>query len=177
MNVGERPMLQSIGDIIDASRAAWSFGGAVPENFKEHVRRSVPGYDAGHEMILHISDFLVHDDSVCYEIGSSTERADRCAGRTSRRPVHLNWPEHRAIYGRCTIQRFEQEWRPADFLRRRELGCALTCALASTMISSEATISRQPRSWPSQTAYARCLNHSLRQPTSRCLGAPALSTS
>jgi len=88
MNVAERPMLQSVGDGIEATRSAWSFGGSVAETFEEHVRRSVPGYDAGHELVLQISDFFVHDDSVCYEIGSSTGKlicalAERHAGRGS----------------------------------------------------------------------------------------------
>ena len=90
MNVAERPMLQSVGDSIEAPRSAWSFGGAVPETFEEHVRRSVPGYDAGHEMVLQISDFFVHDDSVCYEIGSSAGKliaalAERHDGREQQR--------------------------------------------------------------------------------------------
>lgn len=71
MNVAERPLLQSVGDSIAAPRSAWSFGGAVPETFEEHVRRSVPGYDTGHEIILQVSDFFVHDSSMCYEIGAS----------------------------------------------------------------------------------------------------------
>lgn len=61
-----------VGDNIAAPNAAWSFGADVPETFVSHVRRSVPFYDAGHELICEVSDFFVKDDSVCYEIGVST---------------------------------------------------------------------------------------------------------
>lgn len=61
-----------VGDSIAAHNAGWSFGEDVPETFVNHVRRSVPFYDAGHELICELSDFFVKDDSICYEIGVST---------------------------------------------------------------------------------------------------------
>ena len=61
-----------VGDNIVAPNASWSFGADVPATFVSHVRRSVPFYDAGHELICQVSDFFVKDDSVCYEIGVST---------------------------------------------------------------------------------------------------------
>ena len=61
-----------VGDNIAAPNAAWSFGADVPGTFVSHVRRSVPFYDAGHELICEVSDFFVKDDSMCYEIGVST---------------------------------------------------------------------------------------------------------
>jgi tRNA (cmo5U34)-methyltransferase len=62
----------SVGDGILAPNASWSFGAEVPKTFLEHVRRSVPLYDAGHDLICQISDFFVNDGSVCYELGVST---------------------------------------------------------------------------------------------------------
>jgi tRNA (cmo5U34)-methyltransferase len=61
-----------VGHDIDTSRANWSFDGAVAETFVDHVRQSVPLYDAGHDLTCRISDYFVRDDSTCYELGAST---------------------------------------------------------------------------------------------------------
>ncbi|CAA6818553.1 MAG: methyltransferase domain protein [uncultured Sulfurovum sp.] len=59
------------GDNIDAKNANWKFNGSMVENFEEHVRKSVPLYKEGHDLILKLSDYFVKNDSVCYELGSS----------------------------------------------------------------------------------------------------------
>ena len=61
-----------VGHEIEAKRASWSFDGTVAETFVDHVRQSVPLYDAGHDLVCSISDYFVRDDSTCYEIGTST---------------------------------------------------------------------------------------------------------
>jgi tRNA (cmo5U34)-methyltransferase len=61
-----------VGDGIAAERGAWSFGGDVAKTFVSHVRRSVPFYEEGHDLVCSLSDFFVSQDSVCYEIGVST---------------------------------------------------------------------------------------------------------
>ena len=61
-----------VGQDIESQRAGWSFAGSVPDTFVEHVRRSVPLYEAGHDLVCQISDYFCHDDSVCYEVGAST---------------------------------------------------------------------------------------------------------
>lgn len=61
-----------VGDGIDAGNAGWSFAGEVAKSFSIHVRRSVPLYDEGHELICRISDYFVHEHSVVYELGVST---------------------------------------------------------------------------------------------------------
>lgn len=61
-----------VGQDIETGRADWSFGGNVADTFVSHVRQSVPYYDAGHDLICALSDYFVHPDSVCYEIGAST---------------------------------------------------------------------------------------------------------
>jgi tRNA (cmo5U34)-methyltransferase len=61
-----------VGQDIDVTRANWTFAGGVADTFVEHVRRSVPYYDAGHDLVCQVSDFFCHGDSVCYEIGVST---------------------------------------------------------------------------------------------------------
>ena len=62
----------NVGQHIEVAPANWSFAGNVADTFVEHVRRSVPYYDAGHNLVCAISDFFCHADSVCYEIGVST---------------------------------------------------------------------------------------------------------
>ena len=70
--MGEKQNLESVGEEIVAKEAAWSFGGATPKNFNEHVRRSVPYYEDGHELIVKLSDYFIKDGSVCYDLGTST---------------------------------------------------------------------------------------------------------
>lgn len=60
------------GDNIQAKNAGWTFGGDVCDKFDDHVLKSVPLYNEGHDLVLKVSDFFINDDSVCYEIGCST---------------------------------------------------------------------------------------------------------
>jgi len=59
------------GDEIEAQNANWKFNGSMVEHFEEHVAKSVPLYNEGHELIAKLSDYFVKDDSICYELGSS----------------------------------------------------------------------------------------------------------
>jgi tRNA (cmo5U34)-methyltransferase len=61
-----------VGDGIVARNSEWSFGGGVAESFTEHVRRSVPLYDEGHDLICRISDYFVQENSLVYDLGTST---------------------------------------------------------------------------------------------------------
>ena len=62
----------SVGDNIDSGNASWKFSGEMVKDFEGHVSKSVPLYNEGHDIILKISDYFVKNDSVCYEIGTST---------------------------------------------------------------------------------------------------------
>lgn len=64
--------MQNSGDKIKAENANWKFNGSMVDNFETHVRKSVPLYEEGHQLISNLSDYFVKDDSVCYELGSST---------------------------------------------------------------------------------------------------------
>lgn len=64
--------LEAVGENIIAKEASWSFGGDTPKVFTDHVRRSVPFYDVGHELICKLSDFFIKDNSICYDLGTST---------------------------------------------------------------------------------------------------------
>ena len=60
------------GDGIKAQNANWRFNGDVVDQFETHVRKSVPLYEEGHDLIVKLSDYFVKEDSICYELGSST---------------------------------------------------------------------------------------------------------
>ena len=62
----------SVGDNIDSQNAAWKFSGEMVNDFEEHVAKSVPIYNEGHDIILKISDYFIKNDSICYELGTST---------------------------------------------------------------------------------------------------------
>ena len=61
-----------VGQNIETESAGWRFDEGVTETFVDHIRQSVPLYDEGHDLTCQISDYFVHDDSICYEIGAST---------------------------------------------------------------------------------------------------------
>ncbi|MFJ8299074.1 methyltransferase domain-containing protein [Streptomyces sp. NPDC094447] len=60
-----------VGQGIAVANAGWTFSGPTAESFGEHVRRSVPSYEEGHQLIEKISDFFVRPESTVYEIGTS----------------------------------------------------------------------------------------------------------
>ena len=75
------------GDSIVSKNASWSFGGNVAKHFDAHVRRSVPLYEEGHDLIGKISDFFLSNESKCYDLGCSTgkliyELEKNIAGKT-----------------------------------------------------------------------------------------------
>lgn len=61
-----------VGNNITAANAGWSFDKGVASTFDEHVKSSVPLYVEGHKLICDISDYFVSDDSICYDLGTST---------------------------------------------------------------------------------------------------------
>jgi tRNA (cmo5U34)-methyltransferase len=64
--------MNKAGDDIKAQNANWKFSGDMVESFDTHVKKSVPLYDEGHTLISNLSDYFIKDDSICYELGSST---------------------------------------------------------------------------------------------------------
>ncbi|PRB03819.1 methyltransferase [Chryseobacterium sp. MYb7] len=52
--------------------ANWKFSGDIVQEFDKHILSSVPLYEQGHTLISNLSDFFLSNDSVCYELGSST---------------------------------------------------------------------------------------------------------
>jgi tRNA (cmo5U34)-methyltransferase len=80
-----------VGQDIETGRADWSFGGNVADTFVSHVRQSVPYYDAGHDLICALSDYFVHPDSVCYEIGASTGQLIRKLAEHHAHKPEVQW--------------------------------------------------------------------------------------
>ncbi len=64
--------MANVGNSIKAKRSDWSFEGDVFKNFDEHVKKSVPLYDEGHNLIVNLSDYFIRNNSLVYDIGSST---------------------------------------------------------------------------------------------------------
>lgn len=77
--------MSGVGDNIEAPNAGWSFGGEVPRSFDSHVRRSVPLYAEGHDLICRLSDYFLAENSIVYDLGTATgELLRKLAERHSR---------------------------------------------------------------------------------------------
>ena len=77
----------SAGQNIRVQEAAWSFSGKTPETFSDHVKKSVPFYTKGHELVGKLSDYFVKDQSICYDLGTSTGvLLSKLARRHANRP-------------------------------------------------------------------------------------------
>ena len=61
-----------VGENIQVGKADWRFRGEVVKNFDDHVKKSVPFYEEGQELICKISDYFVKDRSTCFDLGCST---------------------------------------------------------------------------------------------------------
>ncbi len=54
------------------TRGKWSFGGRIPKEFDTHIKKSVPFYYEGHQIILGLSDYFLSKKSLCYDLGCSS---------------------------------------------------------------------------------------------------------
>ena len=62
----------NVGENINASNANWSFGGSTAKEFDEHVKKSIPLYEYGQELICQLSDYFLKEGSQVFDLGSST---------------------------------------------------------------------------------------------------------
>jgi tRNA (cmo5U34)-methyltransferase len=67
----------NVGEEISAANASWTFGNNTPKQFDQHISKSVPFYQEGHNLILQISEFFIKSNSICYELGVSTGSLSR----------------------------------------------------------------------------------------------------
>ncbi|MFP4609648.1 MAG: methyltransferase domain-containing protein [Thiohalophilus sp.] len=61
-----------VDDTISAVPGTWRFDEEVSRAFDAHVRKSVPFYDELQRMVIELSEYFVRDQSVIYDLGSST---------------------------------------------------------------------------------------------------------
>ena len=70
---------------IHVENAGWTFEN-IAEDFDSHVQKSVPLYDAGHDIICKLSDFFLPQGASVIELGTSTGvLAEKFLRYTSRR--------------------------------------------------------------------------------------------
>ncbi|WP_020209191.1 methyltransferase domain-containing protein [Gilvimarinus chinensis] len=69
-----RKSAANVGDGIEAAPRSWSFGGEVWRHFDSHINRSIPFYPQLHETIIRLSEQLLPQNGVVYELGCSTGR-------------------------------------------------------------------------------------------------------
>lgn len=82
--------MPKVGDVIEADNANWHFGGAASRHFDQHARRSIPHYEACHDLTLALSDFFLGEDSLAYDVGCATGALlDGLAARHARRRLRL----------------------------------------------------------------------------------------
>jgi tRNA (cmo5U34)-methyltransferase len=80
-----------VGQKIEAENAGWTFGNNVPDTFVDHIKQSVPLYEQGHDLICQLSDFFIKNDSVVYEIGTSTGELIRKLAVHNARKEGARW--------------------------------------------------------------------------------------
>jgi len=61
-----------VDETITAVPGEWRFDQDVSKAFDSHVRKSVPFYDEIQRMVVELSEYFVRDQSVVYDLGSST---------------------------------------------------------------------------------------------------------
>ena len=77
-----------VGDSIITRNSGWKFDNEVVANFESHVRRSIPLYETGHQLVCELSDFFIHDGSLCYELGTSVgELIEKVALQNSHKKI------------------------------------------------------------------------------------------
>lgn len=61
-----------VDNALSAVPGAWRFDEEVSKGFDSHVRKSVPFYEEIQRMVVDLSEYFVRDQSVIYDLGSST---------------------------------------------------------------------------------------------------------
>ena len=52
---GRKNIMTQTGDDIEAKAGRWTFGGDVAKNFDNHIKKSVPGYEEGHNLVAKLA--------------------------------------------------------------------------------------------------------------------------
>ncbi len=62
----------NVGDGIEKDNGCWSFADGVAPLFADHARKSIPGYDSGHNLIAKMANHFLGPGSRCIDVGCST---------------------------------------------------------------------------------------------------------
>ena len=74
------------GDDIEAKTGRWTFGGNVSKSFDGHIKKSVPGYEEGHDLVSKLAPFFIgNNNSKFLEIGCSTGALTRKVRQNTER--------------------------------------------------------------------------------------------
>ena len=76
--------MKKVGDNIKSSVGAFNFSGSVHKKFENHVSKSVPFYNMGHNLICKLSSFFLVNKSVAYDLGSSTGNLSRSLSKYNK---------------------------------------------------------------------------------------------
>ena len=101
----------SVGDSIEVGTSSWTFGGNTANNFDSHVRKSVPLYEEGHDLICKLSEFFVVENSRVVDIGCSTG--------TLLRKLHANFQNKKSV----RLQGIDIIKEMIDKCRELSVGC------------------------------------------------------
>ena len=63
--------IKKVGQKIFTSLGNWNFK-KISSKFDIHAKKSIPLYLEGHKIITDLSTFFLNDNSLCYDLGSST---------------------------------------------------------------------------------------------------------
>jgi tRNA (cmo5U34)-methyltransferase len=110
--------MSKVGDKINSASGAWNFGGSVAKTFNDHVSKSVPLYNEGHEMIVDLSEFFVSKNSVVYELGCST-------GTLISKVAERNSAKRKAIYYGIDIEENMISHAKSHAKKRRHSGSVI----------------------------------------------------
>lgn len=61
-----------VGDGIEKKHGSWSFADGVAPVFADHARKSIPGYDLGHDLIGKMANHFLGPESKCIDVGCSS---------------------------------------------------------------------------------------------------------
>ena len=103
--------MKNTGDNIYSESGLWSFGGDTPSKFDDHVSKSVPLYEEGHQLICALSEFFVPQNGNVLHIGSSTGvLTDKVANTLKSRNANIKGLEIEAeMIKEAENRRYENE--------------------------------------------------------------------
>ena len=82
--------MSNVGDGVTANSSSWTFSGDVVKVFDEHVSKSVPLYNEGHDLICDFSDYFIKTNGIIYELGCSTgELCLKLAAHHKDKPISI----------------------------------------------------------------------------------------